>query len=290
MQTKQLGNTDVTISAIGLGGMPMSLSGRPPESQAIEVIHQALALGVTLIDTADSYCQDESDKHHNERLIHKALQQYDGDTSHITVATKGGLMRPNGSWTRNGNPDHLRETIRTSFEVLGGSKPIDVWQYHAPDQNYTIEEALAPAKEAVNEGLIRVVGVSNFSVEQIKRARDVVEIVSVQNQYNPWYRQPESDGVLEYCETEGLTFFPWSPLGGSRRVSSLEDIPVIAQLAKEKAVSVYQIVLAWLRAKSPCIVPIPGASKVSSIEDSVGAVDVKLSEEEVEKIDKGTAS
>ncbi len=290
METKQLGNTDVTISAIGLGGMPMSLSSRPPESQAIAVIHRALELGVTLIDTADSYCQDESDKHHNERLIAKALQQYQGDTSHVTVATKGGLMRPNGSWTRNGNPDHLRDTIRISFEALGGSKSIDVWQYHAPDPNYTIEEALAPAKEAVNEGLIRFVGVSNFSVEQIKRARDVVEIVSVQNQYNPWYRQPEFDGVLEYCETEGLTFLPWSPLGGTRRVSSLEDIPVIAQLAKEKGVSVYQIVLAWLRSKSPCIIPIPGASKIPSIEDSVGAVEVKLSQEEVGRIDRGTAS
>lgn len=287
METKQLGNTGVTISAIGLGGMPMSLSSKPPESQSIAVIHQAIALGVTLIDTADSYCQDESDKHHNERLIAKALQEYEGDISQITVATKGGLMRPNGNWTRNGNPDHLRETIRTSFEALGGSKPIDVWQYHAPDPNYTIKEALTPAKEAVSEGLIRFISVSNFSVEQIKQARDVVEIVSVQNQYNPWYRQPESDGVLQYCEAEGLTFFPWSPLGGSRRVSSLQDIPVIAQLAKEKNASVYQIVLAWLRAKSPCIVPIPGASKVSSIKDSIAAVEVKLSEAEVSKIDRG---
>jgi aryl-alcohol dehydrogenase-like predicted oxidoreductase len=290
METRQLGSTGVTISAIGLGGMPMSLSGRLPESQAINVIHKALDLGVTLIDTADSYCQEESDKHHNERLICKALQQYQGDTSQVTVATKGGLMRPNGSWTRNGNPDHLRQTIRVSFEALGGTKPIDVWQYHAPDPSYTIEEALAPAKEAVDEGLIRFVGVSNFSVEQIKQARDVVEIVSVQNQYNPWNRQPESDGVLEYCETEGLTFFPWSPLGGSRRVSKLEDIAVIAQLAKEKGVSVYQIVLAWLLAKSPCIVPIPGASKSSSIDDSIQASEVKLSEAEVRKIDQETSS
>lgn len=289
METKKLGNTDVTISAIGLGGMPMSLSSRPPEAQAIEVIHRALDLGVTLIDTADSYCKDESDKHHNERLIHKALQNYHGDVSHVTVATKGGLMRPNGNWTRNGNPDHLRETIRISFESLGGEKPIDVWQYHAPDPNYTIEESLTPAKDAVKAGLIRFVGVSNFSVEQIKRARDVVEIVSVQNQYNPWYRQPESDGVLKYCENESLTFLPWSPLGGSRRVSRLEDIPAISQMAKQKGVSVYSIVLAWLRAKSPCIVPIPGASKTASIEDSVRSVEV-LSAEEVEQIDRGTSS
>lgn len=290
METKQLGNTGVTISAIGLGGMPMSLSGRPPESQAIEVIHRALDLGVTLIDTADSYCKDESDKHHNERLIAKALEQYSGDVSHVIVATKGGLMRPNGEWTRNGNPDHLRETIRISFEALGGKKPIDVWQYHAPDPNYSIKESLTPAKEAVEEGLIRFVGVSNFSVEQIKRAREVVDIVSVQNQYNPWYRQPEFDGVLEYCEKEKLTFLPWSPLGGSRRVGKLEDFPAIAHLAQEKGVSVYAIVLAWLRAKSPAIVPIPGASKTSSIEDSVRTVEVKLSDDEVAKIDHATAS
>ncbi|HHP7229235.1 MAG TPA: aldo/keto reductase, partial [Xenococcaceae cyanobacterium] len=272
MKYKQL-NEDLTISAIGLGAMPLSLSGRPSEADAIAVIHKALDLGVNLIDTADAYCQDESDKHHNERLIAKALKQYPEDTSSVTVATKGGLMRPQGTWTRNGNPDHLRSTIRQSYETLGGSRPIDIWQYHSPDPNYTIEEALTPAKEAVEQGLIRYVGVSNFSVEQIKQARQVVEIVSVQNQYNPWHRQPEFDGVLDYCQQEGLIFFPWSPLGGSSRVSRLQDIKVIAKLAQEKGVSVYQIVLGWLRAKSPCIVPIPGASHISSITDSVKAVD-----------------
>ncbi|MBD2186065.1 aldo/keto reductase [Aerosakkonema funiforme] len=290
METKKLGNTNVTMSAIGLGGMPMSVSGRPPESQSIQVIHRALDLGVTVIDTADSYCKDESDKHHNEQLIYKALQEYKGDTSQVILATKGGLMRPKGAWTRNGNPDHLRKTIRESFAAFGGEKAIDLWQYHSPDPDYTIEEALAPAKEAVEEGLIKFVGVSNFSVEQIKRARDVVEIVSVQNQYNPWYRQPEFDGVLEYCEKEGLTFLPWSPLGGSNRVGRLKNIKAISQLAKEKGVSVYNIVLAWLMAKSPCVVPIPGASKVSSIEDSVRAADVKLSGDEVANIDRATAS
>lgn len=288
METKKLGNTDVSITAIGLGGMPLSISGRPPESEAIALIHRALDLGITLIDTADSYCLDESDKHHNERLIAKALKQYKGDVSKIIVATKGGLMRPQGAWTRDGNPDYLRKTIRDSFEALGGEKPIDVWQYHAPDPNYTIEEAIAPAKEAVEVGLIRFVGVSNFTVEQIRRARNVVEIVSVQNQYNPWHRQPETDGVLEYCETEGLTFLPWSPLGGSRRVSLLAEIPAIAQLAREKGVSIYSIVLAWLRSKSPCVVPIPGARKISSIEDSVKSLDVKLTPQEVQQIDRAT--
>ncbi len=296
METKQLGRTGINVSCIGLGGMPMSLvrkpdySRRPPESQSIQVIHRALDLGVTLIDTADSYCRDESDKHHNEYLIHKALQQYEGETSHVIISTKGGFMRPKGSWTPNGNPNHLRQTIRASFEALGGSRPIDLWQYHWPDPNYTIEEALKPVKEAVDEGLIRFVGVSNFSVEQIKQARDVVEIVSVQNQYNLMARQPEQDGVLEYCETEGLTFFAYRPLGGRQSVGEFNNIPELTELAREKGVSVYCIALAWLRTKSPCIIPISGASQLSSIEDSVKAVEVKFSAEELQKIERGATS
>ncbi|HIK05097.1 MAG TPA: aldo/keto reductase [Trichormus sp. M33_DOE_039] len=288
MGTQQLGKTGVFVSAIGLGAMPMSIYDRPPESQSIQLIHRALDLGITFIDTADSYCKDELDKHHNERLIHKAFSSYQGDVSQVIVATKGGLMRPNQSWVRNGNPEHLRQTIRVSFAALGGEKPIDLWQYHSPDPQYTIAESLTPVKEAVKDGLIRFVGVSNFSVEQIKQAQDVVEIVSVQNQYSPWERQPETDGVLEYCEQEGLTFLPWSPFGGRRRHQNLEEIPAIAQLAQAKGVSVYCIVLAWLRSKSPCILPIPGASKIASIEDSIRAVDVKLSEAEIQKIDQQT--
>jgi pyridoxine 4-dehydrogenase len=184
----------------------------------------------------------------------------------------------------------LRQTIRESFAALGGNQPIDLWQYHSPDPDYSIAASLTPAREAVEAGLIRYVGVSNFSVEQIQKARDVVEIVSVQNQYSPWHRQPERDGVLAYCEQEGLTFLPWSPLGGSRRVKSLPEIQPIAQLAKEKNVSVYCLVLAWLRTKSACVVPIPGASKVESIADSVKAAAVHLSAIEVEQIDRATAS
>jgi aryl-alcohol dehydrogenase-like predicted oxidoreductase len=289
MESKKLGKTDTKISAIGLGGMPLSLSGRPEQEDAIAVIHFSLNLGVTLIDTADSYCIDESDKHHNEKLIATALDKYQGDISQVVIATKGGLMRPQGSWTRDGSPEHLRQTIRQSHKALGGEQPIDVWQYHSPDPEYLISESLTPAKEAVEEGLIRYVGVSNFSVAQIKQAREIVEIVSVQNQYNPWQRQSENDGVLEYCEQEGLTFFPWSPLGGSRRVNLLKNIPVINELAQEKGISVYQVVLAWLRSKSPCIVPIPGASKISSIEDSVASVNVQLSPDEIQRFEQGAA-
>lgn len=284
---RRLGQTDISLTAIALGGMPMSISGRPAESQSIATIHKALDLGVNLIDTSDAYCLDESDKHHNERLIHKAIQQYEGDTSQILVATKGGLMRPNGSWTQNGSPDHLRKAIRESHAALGGQEPIALWQYHSPDPNYSIKDSLTPVKEAVAEGLIRFVGVSNFSVEQIKRAREVVEIVSVQNQYNPWHRQPESDGVLDYCQAEGLTFLPWSPLGGSRRVKELSNVAAIAQLAQDKQISVYALVLAWMLT-NPCIVPIPGATKPESIADSMTAAQVTLTDEDIAAIDRAT--
>ncbi|MBE9048501.1 aldo/keto reductase [Pleurocapsales cyanobacterium LEGE 10410] len=162
MKYKQLGS--LKISAIALGAMPLSLSGRPPESDAISVIHKALDFGVTLIDTADAYCRDGLDKHHNESLIAKALQKYPGDTSSVIVATKGGIIRPYGRWVRDGNPERLRKTIRESYVILRGSKPIDLWQYHAPDPNYSIEESLALVKEAVTEGKIRYVGVSNFTM------------------------------------------------------------------------------------------------------------------------------
>lgn len=293
MQTQQLGNTGIEISVLGLGGMPMSLNGRPPETQAIETIHRALSLGINFIDTADAYCLDESDKHHNEKLIHKALQQYDGDANQILIVTKGGLTRPNGDWVANGNPDYLRQTIQSSFEALGGEKPIDLWLYHSPDPNYSIKESLAPAKEALDKGIIRFVGVSNFSVNQIKQAREVVEIVAVENQYNLWHRDPEFNGVLEYCEQEKLTFLAWSPLGGiagKRRTSELASITIVEELAATKKVSPYCILLAWLRAKSPVVVPIIGASKSSSIEDSASSVAVQLSDEEVRYIDAAVAT
>ena len=119
MRTKELGSTGVHLSAMGFGAMHLSLSGRPDEDEAIAVVHHILDRGVNFIDTADAYCTDEHDKHHNERLLHKALTTYEGDTSAVHVATKGGLMRPDGRWTRNGTPDHLRQTIRESVEALG---------------------------------------------------------------------------------------------------------------------------------------------------------------------------
>ena len=284
MKTTPLGNTPLDVSAIGFGAMHFSMANRPPEAQSLDVLHRVLDLGVTFIDTADAYCRDEADKHHNERFIRKALATYPGDTSRIVVATKGGCMRPGGSWTSNGNPDHLRRTIRESHAAFGGDRPITLWQHHAPDPNYPVKVSL----EAVREGLIRFVGVSNYSVEQIKRAREVVEVVSVQNQYSPWHRRPEHDGVLAFCEEEGLTFLPWSPLGGSGRAKRLGQIDALATLARAKDISPQRLVIAWLMARSPCILPIPGSSRRANAEDLLAAVDVSLTEDEVRRVDNST--
>lgn len=286
MQEREIGRTGLKVARIGLGGMPMSLAGRPPEEQSIAVIHRAIELGATLIDTADSYCADEEDKHHNERLIAKAIAAYPGDTGQVIVATKGGLMRPKGEWTRNGDPAHLAKTIRESHAALGGEKAIDLWQFHAPDPEHRLEDSLKSARDAAEEGLIRHIGVSNFSVEEIKRAREVCPIVSVQNQYNPFCRNPEDDGVLDYCAENGLSFLPWSPFGGRRRCAKIAEIPVLKEIAAARSASPFQVILAWMLARSPAILHIPGASRVASIENSIAAESLSLESGEVEALNQ----
>lgn len=285
MRTTTINQTDLTVSAVGMGAMLLSIDGRPPRNEAIDVIHHALDIGVRFIDGADAYCLDEEDKHHNEVLIREALASYKRDASSVVVATKGGLMRTGGGWPRNGHPDHLRKTIRESVESLGG-EPIQLWQHHAPDPEIPVTTSLQAVREAVDEGLVLHVGVSNYSVEEIERAREIVEVVSVQNQLSLWHRRPLEDGVLEYCDEEGLTFLPWAPLGGRRRAKEVESYTVLTELGAKKGASPYQIAVAWLMAKSPVVLPIPGASRKQTIEDSVRATEVTLSEDEVRRLER----
>ncbi len=285
MKTIELGNTGIRLSAIGLGAMHLSLEGRPARPEALAVIHRALDVGITFIDTADAYCRDEADKHHNECLVRDALATYEGDAAGIYVATKGGLMRYGGEWPRNGSPDHLRATIRESVDALGGA-PIFLWQHHAPDPDVPVDESLQPVREAVDEGLIQYVGVSNYSVGHLDKAREIVEITSVQNQYSLWHRSPERDGTLQYCEQHGLTFLPWRPLGGKDRAKRMASYAALNAVAGAHHLSPQCIALAWLRHKSPTILPIPGASRSETIEDSVRAAGVDLTDDEADRIEK----
>ncbi|MCK8498557.1 MULTISPECIES: aldo/keto reductase [Myxococcus] len=286
MRTRRFAVTNLSMSALGFGALHLSLEGRPSREDAIALLHRALELGVTLFDTADSYCRDDSDAHHNERLLHEALSTYPGDTSGVIVATKGGMVRPGGDWVVLCEPDHLRRTLRESFEALGGKRPIELWQLHTVDPRYSLESCLAVAREAQDAGLVRHIGLSNVSLEQLQRARRLVPIVSVQNEYNPWQRGSEFTGVLACCESEGLAFFPWSPLGGPRRIAELGAIPRIQELARARGVSVPQLVLAWMMAKASCVVPIPGARRRATLEDSLASAELKLTPEEVRDLDR----
>src|ERR1700683_891001 len=221
MKTRALGDSGLTVGAVGLGGMYLSVNDRPAESDAVRTIHAALDAGVTLIDTADVYCLDQRDIGHNERLIARALREK--PHANVVVATKGGLERPNGAWTRNARPAHLREACERSLKALGVPR-IDVYQLHAPDPAVPLADSVGELARLRAEGKIAHVALSNVSVRDIDQARKIVPIVSVQNRWNPQYRAPETEGVLDHCTKLGIALLPYSPFGGASGAKSLAHL------------------------------------------------------------------
>jgi aryl-alcohol dehydrogenase-like predicted oxidoreductase len=282
MQQRQLGPR--TVSAIGLGGMPMSIEGRPDEQRSLETIHAALDAGVTLIDTADAYHLLAGEVGHNERLIAKALKEYGSGTADVVVATKGGHLRPgDGSWTQDGSPEHLLVAGRASAERLG--RPIGLYYYHRPDPKVPYEESIGALQQLLDEGTIELAGVSNASVEQIDIARSILgdKLVAVQNQFSPRFRSSLAE--LRHCADLGIAFLPWSPLGGIRSAGELGGKhEEFQRVAEDHGVSSQQVALAWELALAPVVIPIPGASRPASILDSVAAADLVLSDDEIEKL------
>ena len=279
-KTRKLADADVF--PIGLGGMPMSLSGRPPEEQSIRAIHAALDAGVNLIDTADAYSKDGSDVGHNERLIAKAIRDRRDD---VIVATKGGHTRTAaGAWELDGTPEHLRAACEASLKALGTDR-IDLYQYHRPDPDVPYAEAVGTIKELQDEGKVRWIGLSNANTEQIEESLGIADIVAVQNQLSLEYPFPLEKGEVSLCEERGIAFLPWSPLGG---ISKAADAPgshdPVRDVADAHGVSPQQVALAWLLSLSPVVIPIPGASRPESIADSVKAVDLELTHEELQAI------
>lgn len=277
---RQLGNTDLAVSSIGLGGMPLSIRGRPSEPEAIRVVHAALEVGVTLIDTADAYCLDDDDVGHNERLIHKALRSWKGDTTKVVVATKGGLTRPHGEWARNAHPQHLREACERSLLALG-VPTIALYQLHAPDPRVPYEDSVGELALLQKEGKIAHIGLSNVTVAHIEIAQRITSVASVQNRCNPHDLRAFQEGVVSKCEQDGLAFLPWSPVGGGSRKTELSHDRTLLKVAQRYEVSAYEIALAWLLAVSPVMIPIPGASKEASIRSSAHAASLRLKSQEI---------
>ncbi|MFD3374631.1 MULTISPECIES: aldo/keto reductase [unclassified Streptomyces] len=284
MQTRTVG--DVQVGAIGLGGMPMSIEGRPDEQRSVATVHAALEAGVTLIDTADAYHRDADEVGHNESLIARAVAEYGGDTSDVLIATKGGHLRPgDGSWTLNGSPEYLKKACDASLERLG-VEAIGLYQFHRPDPRVPYEESVGAIRDLLDAGKIRFAGISNAGPDRIRLANEILggRLVSVQNQFSPAFRSSEPE--LELCAELGIAFLPWSPLGGISNAGALGSrYAAFADVARTHGVSPQQVCLAWMLAKAPVVIPIPGSSRPETIRDSVAATELKLSAEEQSRLD-----
>lgn len=283
MQQRTLGSRQV--SAIGLGGMPMSIEGRPDESRSIATIHAALDAGVTLIDTADAYHLHAGEVGHNEELIARALREYGGSTADVLVATKGGHLRPgDGSWYVDGRPEYLKEAAKASAKRLGVDA-IGLYQFHRPDPEVPYGDSVGAIRDLLDEGVIQMAGISNANIAQIDEANEILggRLVSVQNQFSPAFRS--SLGELRHCADLGIAFLPWSPLGGISRAGEVGSRHTVFQeVADAHGVSPQQVTLAWELALAPVVIPIPGASRPESIQDSVRAVDLMLTADEIARL------
>jgi pyridoxine 4-dehydrogenase len=274
VQTFTIGG-DLEVRRLGFGAMRITGNGiwGPPADpdEARRVLRRVVELGVNLIDTADSYGPEVS-----ENLIAETLHPYpDG----LVIATKGGLRRSGpGQWPRDGRPERLKECCEGSLRRLRLER-IDLYQLHSPDPRVPLEDSLGALKELQEEGKIRHIGVSNVSRSELDRARAVVNVVTVQNRYNLTYRR--SEDVLEACERDGIGFIPWYPLATGDLAGPGGPLD---ELARGHDATPGQLALAWLLARSPVMLPIPGTGSVAHLEENVAAADLELAADELERL------
>jgi pyridoxine 4-dehydrogenase len=264
---------ELTVRRLGFGAMRITGDGiwGPPKdpASALAVLRRAVELGVNFIDTADSYGPNVS-----EELIAKALSPYPKD---LVIATKGGWNRPGpNQWTHDASPEHLRKAVEGSLTRLRLDR-IDVYQLHVPDPVVPFDASVETLAELQAKGKIRFVALSNVTKEHIERARKIVPIVSVQNRYS--FADREWDYVVDYCESNGIAFIPWFPLGSGKVVGTL-----LEKIAKAHQNTPHQIALAWLLKRSPVMLPIPGTSSIKHLEENVHAASLRLSDEEYREL------
>jgi aryl-alcohol dehydrogenase-like predicted oxidoreductase len=269
--TLRLGG-DLAVNRLGFGAMRLcgpGVWGEPTDpDDARRVLRRAVELGVTLIDTADAYGPEV-----NERFLAETLYPYPPG---LVIATKGGLVRPRReAWDRDGRPEHLRAACEASLRRLRLER-IDLYQFHAPDPRVRFEDSVGALAELRAAGKIRHVGLSNVSVDQLRRAQSIVPVVSVQNRYN--FADRTSDDVLAACEAEGIAFLPWYPLDAG---SSAGDRGALATVARRHGATPAQAALAWLLARSPVMAPIPGTSSLAHVEENVAAAALRLTADDL---------
>ncbi len=267
---------DLTVQRLGFGAMRITgrgIWGDPPDhDEAISVLRRAVELGINLIDTADSY-----GPHVSERLIAEALHPYPED---LVIATKGGLVRPGpGQWRPDGRPQHLRSACDGSLERLQ-LEQIPLYQFHRPDRRVPLEDSIGTLVELKNEGKIRHIGVSNFTERELDEALRLTPVVSVQNRYSPVDRSSES--MLARCESESIAFLPWAPL----EAGDIGSEAAVARVAKAHDATPHQVALAWLLARSPVMLPIPGTGSVAHLEENAAAASLQLTPSEVAELSR----
>jgi pyridoxine 4-dehydrogenase len=278
MHTFTIGG-DLDVRRLGFGAMRITGEGiwGPPDDpeEARRLLRRVVERGVNLIDTADSYGPEVS-----ENLIAEALHPYpDG----LVIATKGGLRRTGpGQWPRDARPERLKECCEGSLRRLKVDR-IDLYQLHSPDPKVPYEDSVGALKELQDEGKIRHVGISNVSVDELERARAIVEVVTVQNRYN--LEDRDAEDVLEACQAAEIGFIPWFPLAVGRLA---EPGGALDRIASEHDAAPAQIALAWLLARSPVMLPIPGTSSVEHFEENLAAAEIELSSEEVAVVGTGS--
>jgi aryl-alcohol dehydrogenase-like predicted oxidoreductase len=285
MEQRRVG--DRTVSAIGLGAMPMSVREHNDEERGVRTIHAALEAGVTLIDTADAYAVDERAFGHNEELIARALASYGAGADEVLVATKGGHTRDGADWGLDGSPEYLRRACEASLRRLG-VEAIGLYQHHRPDPAVDYAETIGGLKLLLDAGLIRGAGISNADPTQIRLAHDMLGdgLVAVQNEFSPRFRSSLPE--LRLCAELGIAFLPWSPLGGMNDAAAVgEQVTAFAEVARRHDASPQQVALAWELAQAPVVIPIPGASRPESVRDSVAAAGLRLEPEDLRLLDAG---
>jgi aryl-alcohol dehydrogenase-like predicted oxidoreductase len=267
---------------IGLGCMRLSTAADRDEGRAVAVIHAALDAGATLLDTADSYCHDESDVGHNERLIARALASWPRDRSRLIVATKGGIRRPEGAWVNDGRAKHLREACDASRRALGVDA-IDLYQLHAVDPKVPFETSVRALASLKSDGMIRNIGLCNVTVGQIEAARAITEISAVQVSLSVLDDDNLRNGVAEYCRDNGIRLIAYRPLGGERAKKLAKD-PLLVKLASKHAATPHEIALAWLTS-FPTVVPIPGPTRVETAQSIARVATITLDEDDRRELD-----
>lgn len=268
---------DLRVNRMGFGAMRITgrgVWGDPPDiSAAVRLLRRAIVLGVNFIDTADAYGPEIS-----ENLIARALYPYPKD---LVIATKGGLVRPGPNvWNRDGRPEHLREACEASLKRLR-MDCIDVYQLHSPDAEVPLEDSIGELVSLKSAGKIRHIGVSNVSLEELKRCERLTPVVSVQNRYNLEDRR--YDDVMAYCQSKSIAFLPWAPLGSGRHASGSPSMRALASVARRHEISGGQAALGWLLHRSPVMLPIPGTASIEHLQENIAAGAVSLTPRDMQE-------